>query len=136
MRIVLSAALFLASSASVAQDVDLSDIFGGGALEGEALEKATADAAQHPLGSDLNPVRVNMPEGQRKYLSRLRCENGKKPKFSRDGSVGGGPFGSIVDVYTVDCRKSAPGKVAVYMDMYHPEHRESKAVPGFTIVTD
>ena len=136
MWIVLGAALFLASSAGAAQDVDLSDIFGGGALEGEALAKATVEAAQYPLGSDLNPIRVNMPEGQRNYLSRLRCENGKKPKFSRDGSAGGGPFGSIVDVYTVDCRKSAPGKVAVFMDMYHPDHREANAVPGFTIVAD
>jgi hypothetical protein len=121
------------ATAIAAQDVDLSDIFGGGALEGEELEKAIADAAKHPLGSENNPVRVNMPQGQRAYLSRLRCENGKKPKFERGGSVGGGPFGSIVDVYAVDCGKAAPGKVSVYLDMYHPQHREDAAVPGFTI---
>lgn len=116
------------------QATDLSDIFGGGALEGEELEKALAEASKHPVGSEQNPVRVNMPAGQRAYLSRLRCENGKKPKFERGGSVGANPFGSIVDVYKVECGKSAPGNVSVYLDMYHPRHHEDNAVPGFTIV--
>ena len=117
------------------QTTDLSDIFGGGALEGEELEKALAEASKHPLGSEQNPVRVNMPAGQRAYLSRLRCENGKKAKFERGGSVGASPFGSIVDVYEVKCGKSAPGNVSIYLDMYHPGHHEENAVPGFTIVT-
>lgn len=112
---------------------DLSDIFGGGVLKGEKLEKAIAEASKHPLGSEENPVRVNMPQGQRAYLSRLRCANGKKPEFERQGSVGAGPFGSIVDVYAVDCGKAAPGNVAVYMDMYHSDHDEKNPVPGFTI---
>ncbi len=113
---------------------DLDDIFGGGRLKGKKLEKAIERAAEHPLGSEKNPVRVNMPPGQRAYLARLRCSDGKKPDFERGGSVGPGPFGSIVDVYDVNCGAAAPGNVAVYLDMYHPEHDEKNAVPGFTIV--
>jgi hypothetical protein len=116
------------------QAMDISDLFGGGGLKGKKLEKAIEKAAKSPLGSEQNPVRVNMPAGQRAYLSRLRCENNEKPKFERGGSVGAGPFGSIVDVYNVDCGGSAPGTVSVYLDMYHPQHQEKQPVPGFTIV--
>jgi hypothetical protein len=130
---IIAASLLVASSCAVAAD-DLSDIFGGGVLKGEKLKKAIEEADKHPLGSEDNPVRVNMPSGQRAYLSRLRCENGKKPKFERGGSTGEGPFGAIVDVYNVDCGKAAPGNVSVYLDMYHPDHVERRTISGFTIV--
>jgi hypothetical protein len=101
-----------------------------GAMDGEKLEAAIRAAEALPLGSDKNPVRVNMPVGEQAYLRRLRCEDGNAPGFDRGGSVGRGPFGFIVDVYNVTC----PGKAAVevYMDMYH-ERRENRPVPGFTI---
>jgi hypothetical protein len=130
---IIALSLVAASSSAFAAD-DLSDIFGGGVFKGKKLEKAIAKADQHPLGSADNPVRVNMPRGQRSYLSRLRCEDGNMPQFQRGGSTGEGPFGAIVDVYDVDCGGAAPGKVAVYLDMYHPDHVEQRTVPGFTIV--
>lgn len=103
---------------------------GGGGLEGEALAKAIAAAEQHPLGSRDNPVRVNMPAGERAYLDRLRCGTGEAPGYFRGGSVGVGPFGYIVDVYQVTC----PGAEAVqiYFDMYH-EGSEPRPAPGFSI---
>jgi len=103
---------------------------GGGGLEGEALAKAIAEAEKHPLGSKDNPVRVNMPTGQRAYLGRLRCGTGEAPGYFRAGNVGPGPFGYIVDLYQVTC----PGAEAVqiYMDMYH-DGSEPRPVPGFTI---
>lgn len=84
------------------------------------------------LGTMANPVRVLMPEGERAYLHRLRCDNGGPPTFERQGSGGIGPYGKIVDIYSVEC----PNKSAiVYMDMYHCTE-ESLAVPGFEIVPE
>ena len=85
------------------------------------------------LGAKTNPVRCNMPRGERAYLNRLRCADGKAPAYHRIGSFGIGPYGNILDGYNVKCEEKEP--VTVFMDMYH-EHVEKEAVPGFTIVND
>jgi hypothetical protein len=103
-------------------------------MSGSALERAVADAAKYPFGSERNPVRVAMPAGEHAYLARLRCGDGQAPRFERIGSFGVGAYGNILDGYAVDCGDAAPGKVEVFMDMYHPRHVETAAVPGFTIV--
>src|SRR5690606_18827437 len=105
---------------------------GDSGLQGAALEKATAKANRHPLGSMENPVRVAMPQGERAYLARLRCPDGAAPRFERQGSGGDSPYGNIVDYYAVECAGAEP--VTVIMDMYHRGHVETRAVPGFTIV--
>lgn len=97
------------------------------------MGKAIAAAAAHPLGSEQNPVRVNMPQGERNYLERLRCSDGNAPAFERGGSVGTGPFGNILDVYNVRCLTGTPATSSVYMDMYHGDYLENRPVPGFTI---
>jgi hypothetical protein len=84
-----------------------------------------------PLGSAENPVRAAMPPGQRAYLMRLRCPEGKAPTFQRGGSAGISPYGSMMDVYEVVC--DAPPAHAIYMDMYHPGYVELRAVAGFSI---
>lgn len=132
-RLMLGAIFAFGAVASASSADELDDLFSMGGLTGSKLEKAIKEAESSPLGSDKNPVRVNMPAGQQRYLSRLRCGNGQPPEFERGGSTGVGPFGSIVDVYEVDCGKAAPGKVAVYLDMYHAKHKEDRPVPGFTI---
>ena len=83
-----------------------------------------------PLGSKGNPVRVHTPNGQRTYLARLICPSGSPPAFRRVGNFGLGVYGTIIDGYDVDC---AGTKSMVYMDMYHPDYIEKRAVPGFTI---
>lgn len=89
---------------------------------------------KHPLGSEGNPVRCDMPPGERLYLQRLRCPGGTRPKFDRNGSVGLGPYGAIMDYYHVECPEADKMKPqAVYMDMYHPGYQEKRPVPGFTI---
>jgi hypothetical protein len=103
----------------------------GGGLRGGALRDAIARAEQHPLGSNLNPVRENQPQGQRAYLSRLRCADGTAPSFFRAGNVGAGVFGYIVDLYKVTCAGQPP--VDIFIDMYH-SGPENRPVPGFTIV--
>ncbi|KQW86322.1 hypothetical protein [Brevundimonas sp. Root1279] len=112
-----------------------SDLFAMmGGVSPEESDRKAAQLNGSPLGSEKNPVRANMPAGQREYLSRLRCADGRAPSASRIGSMGAGPYGSIVDAYAVICAGSSPAESTVYMDMYHPAHVETKAVPGFTIV--
>lgn len=85
-----------------------------------------------PLGTRQNPVRSDMPRGEREYLMRLRCPDRTPPLFERLGSVGLSPYDNVMDIYDVWC----PGSDAVsqvYMDMYHPNYREVLAVPGFSI---
>ena len=125
-----------ASSAAAAQERpnearDMMRELGGGGLSGKKLRKAIEKAEQSPLGSRANPIRENMPAGELAYLARLRCADGSKPKAARQGNVGTGVYGNIVDLYSVTCEGEAP--VEVYMDMYH-DGPELRPVPGFTIV--
>ncbi len=125
------AALGLAVPASA--QMSLADMLGGGGPEGKELEALIEAAQEHPLGSEENPVRVYMPYGQRAYLSRLRCEDGEAPEYSRIGSFAVGPFGRIVDGYEVVCEGSEPAKTTIVLDMYHEGYEETEAVPGYTI---
>jgi hypothetical protein len=104
----------------------------GNATRGPSLERAIAAADQYPLGSERNPVRAELPEGQHAYLRRLRCADGRPPQWGRQGNVGIGAFGNIADLYIVTCAGQPPS--SIYMDMYHRGHVEQRAVPGFTIV--
>ena len=98
------------------------------------LAAAIAAAEAHPLGTRENPVRVGGPTGERAYIARLRCADGALPRVGQRGSAGVGAFGTIVDVYPLDCGDAAPGRVELVMDMYHSEHAEDRAPPGFSIV--
>lgn len=106
----------------------------GGAPDEDDLREAIAAAAAHPLGTMENPVRVGGPHGQRAYIARLRCSDGSAPSVGPRTNAGVGAFGSIVDVYPLDCGSAAPGRFELVMDMYHDEHREERAPPGFAIV--
>lgn len=98
------------------------------------LAEALAAAAAHPLGTRENPVRVGGPEGERAYIARLRCGDGTAPRVGQRANAGVGAFGTIVDVYSLDCGSAAPGRFELVMDMYHAEHRETRAPAGFTLV--
>jgi hypothetical protein len=128
---VLTASLLIGTPA-IAQS-SLMDLLGIDAPKGEELEALIEEAQQHPLGSENNPVRANMPRGQRAYLNRLRCADGKAPTYDRVGSMGVGIYGQIIDGYEVICEDSETAKSMIIMDMYHPEHVEVAPVPGFTI---
>jgi hypothetical protein len=105
---------------------------------GRAKKAKASDFAQtlkaagtHPLGSQGHPVRVFNPAGQRVYLASLRCTDGRSPTYCRKGNVGKGPFGTIVDLYDVRCPGSMPAQSDIYLDMYHADHLEETAPPGF-----
>ncbi len=105
----------------------------GNGVSDEELDQAVAEASAHPLGTARNPVRVGGPQGERAYIARLRCVDGSRPKVGQRGSAGVGAFGTIVDVYPLDCGGAAPGRFDLVMDMYHEEHKEQRAPAGFTI---
>ena len=113
----------------------LEDMLAGkSSMKGKALEDAILRADEHPLGSEENPVRAAQPQGQRAYLARLRCADGKAPQFTRSGNVGIGTFNNIVDAYVATCPGSEPASSNIYMDMYHAGYVETRPVPGFTVV--
>lgn len=86
-----------------------------------------------PLGSKGNPVRVDGPQGQREYLSRLVCNNGEPVShFRRLGSAGASPFGFITDIYLVLCdTNNGVMEKEVYLDMYHKDYEENAPASGF-----
>ena len=91
-----------------------------------AIEQAIAAAAAHPLGTLANPIRVAGPEGERVYLARLRCADGRAPAIGVKTAGGVGAYGSLVD-----CGAAAPGKVSLVLDKYHEEHPEQSVPAGF-----
>ena len=99
-----------------------------------ALESRIQQAGSYPLGTRQNPVRTDMPRGQHAYLRRLRCSDGNAPTYRRAGSGGAGAYGSIIDIYELNCEGGSPSEATVIMDMYHRGYVETEAVPGFTIV--
>ena len=105
----------------------LADV-GSGNSDAE-LQRAIAAAAAHPLGSAENPVRVAGPEGAQAYLARLKCGDGSAPKVGAKGQGGVGAYGSIVDLYPVDC--GAAGKLDLRVDIYHEGNAETRAPAGF-----
>lgn len=131
---MMAALLGLAGCANAPEN-DMSDLMSFmGAVSPAESNRVAQGLGGKPFGSAQNPVRANMPEGQRAYLSRLRCANGRAPTFGRMGSFGAGPYGSIIDGYEVLCAGSSPARSEVFLDMYHASHVEAAAVPGFTIV--
>jgi hypothetical protein len=128
-------ALGLLAGCAANDDISLDRALAGQSqTSGSKLDRAIAAAAKHPFGSKLNPVRASMPQGQHAYLRRLRCSDGQAPQFDRIGNYGLGVYGNIIDGYAVDCGSAAPGKVEIFMDMYHAGYVETRPVPGFTIV--
>lgn len=99
-------------------------------LRGAELEAAVRAAEGEPLGSARNPVRTRGIGGQRAYLARLRCPDGKAPNVLGRAPSMPSPFGGVGDTYAVTC-----GEIGhkIEMDLYH-EHVELRPVPGFTIV--
>ncbi|HEX8444099.1 MAG TPA: hypothetical protein VF631_10690 [Allosphingosinicella sp.] len=140
MRLYLSLPLLLLAGPASAQPPrqqspaprDVLAAVGSGNTDA-ALAQAIAEAGAHPLGTLANPVRVAGPEGERAYLARLRCSDGRAPTIGTRSAAGVGAYGSLVDAYALDCGPAAPGKVSLVMDRYHEENQEARAPAGFRI---
>ena len=96
-------------------------------------ERIAAAAAEHPLGTLQNPVRVGGPEGARAYIGRLRCADGSQPSRGARAPGGVGAYGTVTELYPLDCGAAAPGRVALVVDFYHEEHVENRPAAGFGI---
>lgn len=95
----------------------------------DEMRALVAAAEAHPIGTAENPVRVGGPEGERAYLSHLRCEGGAAPRIGARREAGIGAFGSVVAAFDVVCGGTA---TRIVFDMYHEEHVETRAPAGFT----
>ncbi len=99
----------------------------------EAIEQAIAAASAHPLGTPANPIRVGGPEGAQTYFAALRCGDGKSPRIGAPREGGVGAFGSVLQLYALDCGSAAPGRVELNVDLYQEEHKETRAPAGFQV---
>ncbi|HEV7661160.1 MAG TPA: hypothetical protein VGO55_15075 [Allosphingosinicella sp.] len=105
----------------------------GAAPSDEDLARSIEQARGHPLGSRQNPVRVSGVEGEHAYMHRLRCGDGNAPRIGQRANIGVGVFGSIVDLWQLDCGDPAPGSFSLALDMYHDDHDETQAPAGLTL---
>jgi hypothetical protein len=113
------------------QRAGMLEMFGFKPLTRAQVATIAERASVHPLGSPENPVRAFEPAGQREYISRLRCEDGRAPDVLGRGNIGAGIYSTIVDVYQLSCRSGGERQLA--MDMYH-DWIENAPAAGFTIV--
>jgi hypothetical protein len=97
----------------------------------DEMRELIAAAEAHPLGTAENPIRVGGPEGERAYLVHLRCPGGGALRIGARGEAGIGAFGSVVAAYEVGCGADTS---RIVFDMYHEEHRETRAPAGFSFV--
>lgn len=96
----------------------------------QEMARLIAAANAYPLGTIENPVRVGGPEGERAYLARLACADGTPLRVGAHSEAGQGGFGAIASAYAVACGGTTR---RIVFDMYHAEHVENRAPPGFTI---
>jgi hypothetical protein len=131
----LTLALVLAASPALAQRSTPRQMMEqlGVAPSAQEVERAVERAREHPLGSRQNPVRVSGVEGEHAYMRRLRCADGNPPRIGQRANIGVGVFGSIVDLWELDCGDAAPGRFSLALDMYHDNHDELQAPAGLTL---
>lgn len=97
------------------------------------VARAVERASNEPLGSSRNPVRVSGAGGEHAYIARLRCGDGSRPRVGDRHNDGVGAFGTIVDVWPLDCGAAAPGRFELVLDMYHDNYEETRAPAGFSL---
>lgn len=84
------------------------------------------------VGSFENPVLCDGVKGEHWYLSRLRTPDGKRLKWSRQGSFGQNKkHPHILDGYTV-----GDGDRTVFIDLYHPGVIDNRAPKGLRLLTE
>lgn len=87
--------------------------------------------AQGPFGSLGNPIPVNGPIGERKYLAKLRGQTGQPVMFHRKGSNFSPVVATPVDTFEVVCLDGTQ-RGEITFSPYHPR-RSNLAPDGFTL---
>ena len=85
-----------------------------------------------PFGSPTNPIPVNGPIGERKYLIKLRGKTGRKLLFHRLGCAYSPVSPSPVDTFEVVCMDGTQ-RTYLTFSPYHPR-RSNLSPDGFTLV--
>ena len=75
--------------------------------------------AQGPFGSPSNPIPVNGPIGERKYLAKLRGQTGQPVMFHRKGSNFSSTVATPVDTFEVVCMDGTQWTQLTFSP-YHP----------------
>ncbi len=132
---ILAFALILSAAPALAQDSTPRQMMEemGVAPSHQQVAQAVARARSQPLGTAANPVRVSGAAAEHAYIARLRCGDGSRPRVGQRHNDGVGAFGTIVDVWPLDCGDAVPGRFQLFMDMYHDDHEEMGAPAGFTL---
>jgi hypothetical protein len=103
---------------------------GEGSSDAEVAQEL-ATAANYPLGSLQNPIRVVGPEGRRAYLARLRCADGSLPRIGAQRPGGTDTFGNAADLAPADCGGAVPIHADIHIDVYQEEYVLEAAPAGF-----
>ena len=85
-----------------------------------------------PFGSITNPIPVNGPIGELKYLTKLRGKSGEAVMFHRVGSFGSPVVKHPVDQFEVVCLDASQWGL-LFFDFYHPR-RSNLSPDGYTLV--
>jgi hypothetical protein len=86
-----------------------------------------------PFGTAGNPIPVDGPLGEIKYLARLRSQTGRPLLFHRVGNSASEVTNHTLDIYEVVAADGTQW-TTLFMDLYHPR-ASSLAPPGFTLRT-
>ncbi len=93
----------------------------------DKLPKATGN-----FGSITNPIPVNGPLGEIKYLGKLRGKTGHAVFFHRIGSTTSTATDNPVDIFELVCQDGTQWN-KLYFDLYHPR-RSNLAPEGYNLM--
>lgn len=102
-----------------------------GALMGAGADCDEIPGGQGAFGSPGNPIPVNGPIGERKYLAKLRGQTGHPVMFHRKGSNFSSAVKTPVDTFEVVCLDGTQRREITFSP-YHPR-RSNRAPDGFTL---
>ena len=98
----------------------------------EGVDCDTVPGGHGAFGSVTNPIPVNGPIGEIKYLGKLRARTGFAFFFHRLGSTSGPTSNNSIDIYEV-VSLDATHWATLHFDLYHPR-RSNLAPEGFQLV--
>jgi len=99
-------------------------------LNGEDCDQISG--AYGDFGCKTNPIPVNGPRGEIKYLGKLRGKTGNALFFHRHGSACFPTCKNSIDIYETVCMDGTQWKT-LYFDFYHPR-RSNLAPSGYSFM--
>jgi len=110
----------------------LPELFAKSGLTEGGHNSGAKTIVKDPFGSLSNPIPVNGPFGERKYLANLRGQTGQPVMFHRLGSNFSPVVASPVDTYELVCLDGTQWSYLTFSP-YHP-YQSNLPPAGFTLV--